>query len=197
LFKTKKYRKFFPKKGPEKKALMFLSSLSRLEPRKAKEVYKKVLKSKSGKEKRVLLDARKTFKSRQQIFMTFDSLVNRYRREEPGFWGVIIFGGLVKKPTPPTDLDFIFVGKLSDSARAAFCSELRAVTGVPPNPFPVELDLRVKHNRFEELLTVPYLHSPREWTIQNFVGPIEYKRELTRAFRSALKRVKPAVEKVV
>ncbi len=195
-FQLKKVRKFFPKKGPERKAFMFLSNLSKIDKRKVKEVYKKVLESKSSAERKVLIKSRKVFASRKEIFGSFSSLVNTYRAKEHSFWGVIIFGGVVKKSTPPTDLDFIFVGELSDKSKAEFCSTLYARTGVPPNPFPVEVNLEKNPKCFEQLLSIPYLHNPREWTVQNFVGPIEQKRKLVKAYNLALKRIKPVVSKV-
>jgi len=191
-FVLKKVRKFFPKKGPEKKALMFLSNLARLPKGKASEVYKKVLSSKAGAEREVLVRTRKAFSSRKEIFSGFSSLVADFRKRNPNFEGVIIFGGVVKKPTPPTDLDFIFVGNLPDSEKKLFCSALHERFGIPPNPFPVKIDLHGKVNPFDSLLSVPYLHAPEEWTVQNFVGPNSARRKLMRAYNSSLKRIKPA-----
>jgi len=191
MFQQKKVRKFFPRKGPEKKALMFLSNLSRIPAKKRKAVYTKVLKSKSPEERRVLVKARKVFSSRRGVFRTFSSLVERFRAEEPSFQGVIIFGGVVKKDTPPTDLDFIFVGHISDRAKASFCDELYKSTGIPANPFPIKIDLSSDPRIFDKLISVPYLHFPEEWTVQNFVGPLSVKRALMKSYKGAFKRVKP------
>jgi|GEM_PF-1997251 len=190
-FATKKVRKFFPRKGPEKKALMFLSNLARLPSEKAKRVYKKVLSSKKGVERTILARARKVFSSRKEIFSEFSSLVSEYRQKNPEFDGVIIFGGVVKKETSPTDLDFVFVGNLSDKEKSDFCSKLYKKFGVLPNPFPVKINLRSEKNPFDSLLSIPYLHAPEEWTVQNFVGPNSVRRKLMRAYQSSMKRIKP------
>jgi predicted nucleotidyltransferase len=187
-FKTKKVRKMFPRKGPEKKALHFLSNLLRVSPNKRKEVYRKVLKTKKGEERRTLIKARKVASQRKEIFQKFNSLVNEYISKYPNFEGVIIFGGVVKKETSPTDLDFIFVGKLPEKARANFSKELTSSLGVQANPLPVEIDLDSNPKRWEEILSIPYLHAPEEWTVQNFVGPDIYRRRLVNSFKKAMKK---------
>lgn len=179
----------FPKKGPEKKALFFLSNLLRLDNAKRKSVYKKVLKSKKSLEKSTLVRLRRTASSRRKVFLTMDSLVKDYVKKCPGFEGVIIFGGIVKKESPPTDLDFIFVGKLAEKDRRDFSNILQKELKIPTNPFPVEIDLNSNPKRWEELLSTPYLSSYREWVPQNFVGPDFFRRRLNRKFSSALKKV--------
>jgi len=186
-FKTKKIRKMFPRKGPEKKTLMFLSNLLRIKGSKRKAIYKKVLKSKNASDRAILIKARKVASSRKNIFNSFSNLVKKYRDEYPSFEGVIIFGGVVKKETPPTDLDFIFVGELPQKAKKTFCDKLVNLTGVPANPFPVKINLREDPKQFEKLLSIPYLHAPEEWTVQNFVGPNQFRRKLLGAYKKALK----------
>ncbi len=170
-FALKKVRKMFPKKGPERKALKFVSNIERMPKINRANIIKRFLKSKSISEKKVVLGVLKAYKKRAPLFSTFNDLVKDFRKANPLFDGVIIFGGIVKKKTAPTDLDFIFVGDLADLEKKRFCDLLYKKTGVPANPFPVKLNIRSNPNVFESLLTVPYLHSPQEWTVQNFVGP--------------------------
>lgn len=188
-FAQKKVRKFFPKKGPEKKALMFLSNVSRIKKENRKSIYKKVLKSKNLNERKVLIKARRTFSSRKKIFNSFQVLVNDYRKKYPSFQGVIIFGGVVKKESNPTDLDFVFIGALPENAKKDFCNILCSKTNIPVNPFPVKIDVLSNPKIFNELLSIPYLHFPKEWTVQNFVGPIEIKRKLQKSYNLALKEI--------
>lgn len=189
-FKTKKVRKMFPKKGPEKKALNFFADLVNAPENLRKNIYKKVLRRKKGKDKEEILKIRKTLKNRKIIFNEFQILVNEYKSKYADFNGVIVFGGVVKKHTSPTDLDFIFVGYLPKNAKANFCKALKEKTGVPANPFPINLKLSSKINPFERLLSIPYLHSPKEWTVQNFVGSNMDRRKLKYLFNSAYKKLK-------
>ena len=192
-FALKKVRKMFPKKGPERKALKFASNLEQMPKEERANIIKRFLKSKSSSEKKVALGILKVYKGRAFLFGTFNELVADFRKANPLFDGVIIFGGVVKKKTAPTDLDFIFVGNLADSEKGRFCDLLSKKTGVPANPFPVKLDVRANPNIFESLLKIPYLHSPQEWTVQNFVGPNNIRRLLMKSYKRALKRITPAV----
>lgn len=177
----------FPKKGPERKSLMFLSNLLRLDPKRRKEVYKKVLKSKTGKERATLIHARKVASKRKEIFLKFDSLVREFSKRNPRFEGVIVFGGTVKKDTPPTDIDFIFVGTLPEKEKSIFTKELAKSLGIQANPFPVKIELDTNPKRWEDLLSTPYLHGPEEWTPQNFIGNDMFRRRIMRRYKSALK----------
>jgi hypothetical protein len=190
-FKTKKERVFFPRKGPNKKALLELSNIVRMEKGKAQEAYKRLLRTSNPEQRRSIMLHRKTMKNRMPIFNAFKSLVDKYRAEHPKFKGVIIFGGAVKKHTKPTDLDFIFVGELPQKQKVEFTKALYSATGILPNPFPVEINLNKNPKQFEELLSIPYLSAPEEWTVQNFVGPISERRKIVGAYKSALKKIKP------
>lgn len=192
-FEIKKVRKMFPKKGPERKALKFASNIERMPKIERGKIIKRFLKSKSVSERKVALSVLRTYKERAPLFGTFNELVKDFRKVNPSFSGVIIFGGIVKKKTAPTDLDFIFVGNLADSEKKRFCDLLSNKTGVPANPFPVKLDVVANPNVFESLLKVPYLHNPQEWTVQNFVGPNNIRRLLMNSYKRALKRINPAV----
>lgn len=190
-FKTKKIRVFFPKKGPNKKALLALSNISRLPKEEAMRAYKKLLRTSTPLERKAISLHHKTLKKRMPILRTFNSLVEEYRLKNPKFKGIIIFGGTVKKHTPPTDLDFIFVGELPQKHKVEFTKRLYDTTGILPNLFPVEINLEKKPRQFEELLSIPYLSSPEEWTVQNFIGPISERRKIMSAYKSALKKIKP------
>ncbi|MGI6589759.1 MAG: hypothetical protein ACOX1V_03815 [Candidatus Iainarchaeum sp.] len=187
-----KVRKMFPKKGAERKALMFASNVGNLSKEKKFSALKGFLRKKSASERAVAKKVLRTYKSRTKIFNEFKGLVNEFRVKYPSFDGVIIFGGTVKKASKPTDLDFMFVGNLPSAEKKRFCELLSERTGIVANPFPVKIDVRSNPKAFDKLLSIPYLHSHREWTVQNFVGPISVKRMLTKSFKGSLKRVKPA-----
>jgi len=191
VFVVKKVRKMFPKKGVERRALMFASNVGNLSEEKKFSALKSFLKNKSASKRVVAKKVLRAYKSRAELFNTFKSLVNDFRLKNPSFEGVIIFGGVVKKATPPTDLDFIFVGNLPHLEKKRFCDLLLEKTGVVANPFPVKIDIKSNPRVFDSLLSVPYLHNHREWTVQNFVGPLSVKRLLVKSYKGALKRVNP------
>lgn len=182
----------FPKKGAERKALMFASNVSNMPKEKRFGALRRFLKGKSVSERAVARSVLRTYKSRTKVFNTFNGLVSEFRKKNPSFEGVILFGGAVKKASPPSDLDFIFVGNLPNSEKKRFCNLLSQRTGIVANPFPVKIDVRSNPKVFDSLLSIPYLHNHREWTVQNFVGPLSAKRRLVKAYNSSLKRVKPA-----
>lgn len=188
---VKKYRKYFPKKGPERKALMFLPNLLKAPKEKRAEIYKKVLARKKGIDRESLIKYRRVMKKRMSVFNSIDSTVKEFRQKNPRFVGVILFGGVGKKVTAPTDLDVMVVGELFPSEKKEFLRLLEQRTGLFPDTPAFTINPDKAKEVFLHYLSkeLPYFSSPREWTIQNFFGPVQAKRKIMLAFKSAQKQL--------
>jgi len=191
LPQKEKPREFFPKKGAKRKALMFLPNLLRVRKEQRASIYRKVLKSKKGAERAKLIEMRKTLKSREGLFRVIDSTVQDYQSKNHHLEGVILFGGTAKRTTSPTDLDIILVGPLIPSEKKEFLNRLESNTKmVPDTPF-FQITTENAKEVFKQYLSksLPYFSSQREWTIQNFFGPIQAKRKMIAAFSAAKKEL--------
>lgn len=188
---VKKYRKYFPKKGPERKALMFLPNLLKAPKEKRAAIYKKVLARKKGADREALVKYRRIVKTRMGVFNSIDATVREFKKRNPRFVGVILFGGVGKKLTAPTDLDVMIVGELFPSEKKEFLRLLEQRTGLFPDTPAFTINPNKSKEMFLHYLSkeLPYFSSPREWTIQNFFGPVEAKRKIMKAFVSAQKQL--------
>lgn len=181
----------FPKKGPNRKALMFLANLLKAPEGKRAAIYRKVLKSKKGAERGKLLEFRRALKSRKALFGTIDSAVREFQSTNPKLEGIILFGGTAKKTTPPTDLDIIIVGKLSPGERRNLLAVLQSRTGLVPNHPAFEISTGDAKAIFKKHLSKisPYFSSHREWTVQNFFGSVETRRKIISSLKAAKKEL--------
>lgn len=191
----KKVRVLFPKKGILRKGLLLMPNLARLEndPARQKKVLESALKNKRGRDQRRIKKIVEIAKNRRYIIRPLYDLVAYMRKKNPQFWGVILYGGVAKKSTPPTDVDIIFVGKISEEQKKVFLDSFRKKVNLQPHPMPVDIDLENNPKHFEKLLKIPYLLIPEDWMGQNFIGPIDLARKVRRAYQAGLKSI--AVEK--
>lgn len=189
--KPKKYRKYFPKKGPERKTLMFLPNLFNLPKEKASAIYKKVLREKKGIERKTLIDTRRVAKNRSLVFRGIKSAFEEFSKKNPNLKGVIVFGGATKKTTDPTDLDIILVGDLQTNQKREFLKLVESRTGLFPDAPNFTLTTQNAKEIFMMYLSKqsPYFSSPREWTLQNFIGPSSIKRQIISSFNYARKKL--------
>lgn len=187
----KKYRKYFPKKGAERKVLTLLPNLLSVPIGERKALYKKILSKKTGIEKERLVTYRRALKQRLPVLKSINQTVLEFQAKNPRFKGLILFGGVGKKLTPPTDLDVILVGELVPSEKKEFLNLLESRTGIFPDSTVFTLTPENARSSFLRYLSkeTPYFSSSREWTIQNFFGPVEVKRQIRAAFNYARKEL--------
>ena len=191
-----KVREYFPKKGPKRKALMFVSNLLQAPKSERQRIYAKVMRDKirSGKVKEAseIRTLVATARKRMSLFRTINSAVEEYRRTNPRFQGVILFGGTSKRTTAPTDLDVMVVGDLFPAEKKEFLKTLGSATKMVPDSPTFCITISNSKELFLQYLSkeLPYFSSEREWTIQNFFGPANVKRKIVAAFRSAVKELK-------
>ncbi|MFA5357831.1 MAG: hypothetical protein WC308_02815 [archaeon] len=188
---AKKQRVYFPKRGPTRKSLMFLANLLKAPEEQRAKIYQKVLKSKKGVERAKLIEFRKALKSRKALFRTLDSIVKQFQSSNPKLEGIIIFGGIVKRPTPPTDLDIIIVGNLYPEEKRFLTKIIETRTGLVPDVPSFEISTHNAKAVFKTYLSkeIPYFSSPREWTVQNFFGSVEARRKIISSFKAAQKEL--------
>ncbi|MFH1588587.1 MAG: nucleotidyltransferase domain-containing protein [Candidatus Diapherotrites archaeon] len=197
-----KRREFFPKKGIKRNFLMFIPELMRA-PGNKSSIIKRFLLRKSPEERKRVRELFKVFLTRKPVIDKLKFFVEEKRKSIPGFEGLIVFGGFAKKEYKPSEVDLFVVGNMPISERKGMNKEIAFLLNrkIDLQTFNEERGKVIVNSLssgnaerfFRFVLFNPGIIGisfPDEWSVQNFIGPLEIKRKLKKAFEKVHKELK-------